>query len=279
MRNKIFLLTEDLSFFYQINKGLNVLNIKFKILNDFKKIPDIPSILITTSKEKSKINDYNKEKVIVFSFREEENLKEFLMKILAAIKIGYKKDYNHLLFSIDPGTKHLGLAVFLDDFYLISHTFYNKEDLISKVFEYINYFEPKQNNNGNFNLTFKFGRGLFQLVQELSDEFFNRLSYKKSIKIYLIDEAKSSKIKLKHFSKHEISAVILAFRDGIEMNSNNYKHIFNKIKFKQLGKEDYKKELNTTNNNVSLKLEDIILKLIHSEMSLTDSLKLIKESQ
>ncbi|MGQ4874078.1 MAG: hypothetical protein ACP6IY_08415 [Promethearchaeia archaeon] len=278
MRNKIFLLTEDLSFFYQINKGLNILNIKFRILNDFKKIPDIPSILITTSKEKSKINDYNKEKVIVFSFGEEENLKEFLMKILAAIKVGYKKDYTHLLFSIDPGTKHLGLAVFLDDFYLISHTFYNKEDLISKVFEYINYFEPKQNNNGNFNLTFKFGRGLFQLVQELSDEFFNKLSDKKGIRIYLIDEAKSSKIKLKRFSKHEISAVILAFREGIEMNSNNYKHIFNKIKFKQLGKEDYKKELITTNNNASLKLEDIILKLIHSEISLTDSLKLIKES-
>ena len=46
------MLTEDLNFFYRLNKELERLQIKFEVLNIRTKIPDIPnSIILTTLKE------------------------------------------------------------------------------------------------------------------------------------------------------------------------------------------------------------------------------------
>ena len=74
---------------------------------------------------------------------------------------------------------HLGELAFynkrskpvLDDYYLHSHTFYNREILISTIKDYINCFE---NNNSNLlKITFKFGRGVLPLTLELIEMIFH----------------------------------------------------------------------------------------------------------
>ena len=75
MRNNIFILTEDLNFFYLLNKELNRLKIKFKVLNVGNKVPKIPnSLILTTQEEIKKFETYYRSKVNILSYFDEENL-------------------------------------------------------------------------------------------------------------------------------------------------------------------------------------------------------------
>lgn len=279
MRIKIFILTENPLFFLKLNKILTEKKIKFKILNLWNKIPNIPSLILTTLEEINKIKNNDKKNAIILSYAKEDSFKQYYLKILAAYRIGHVKDYSKLTFSIDPGAKQIGLVIFLDDYYLNSHTIYDPKNVIKKIKEYVN---TLQNKNSNFtHLSFKFGGGVPQTTTDLVKEIFNIYKNRKK-KIYLIDEAKSSKIKIydnekkSSMPKHEASALILALRDGIEINQNNYSKIFKQFKFSKLKEEGFNKEIFKKGNRMILTTQEIMQKVLSGKLSLSEAPEMTK---
>ena len=281
MRNKIlYISTENLNFFYRLNKELNRLNIRFEILNLRIKNPIVPSLILTTSKEAPKFKN-SSEKLRILPYSEEYNFHYYILKVLAAYRVGYEEYYSKLMFSIDPGTKQIGVVIFLDDFFLISHTFYDKKDFIEFIKDIINYF---QDDNPNLMiLKFKFGRGVLPLTFELLKNIFDLFNSRKKMKFYLIDESKSSKTKIKDKkkrvkTKHELSALILSLRKGIEVNQSNYLRIFKQSKLHDsnyIG--DNNKNLGEFNNPI-INLQELIDKILNNEMSLSESSEILHEN-
>ena len=274
MRKKpIYILTDDLNFFYRVNKVLNNKKLNFKILNLWDKIPNIPSIVLTTSKELDRINCKN-EFVDIIPYSPKENLDKYLFKVLAAYRLGYR-DYEVLTFSIDPGLNHIGLAVFLDDFYFNSQTILEKKNLVNNLILYEQ--SIQEDNSKQLKLIFKFGKGLFDITKSFIDEIFN-LYKEERLRVYLIDETNSSKIRVsyrgKKFPKHESSALILAFRKGIEVNSDNYEKIFFQSKRNSWRRDSSSGE----NQKNSSNLAEIAEKVISGEISLKESYSLIHDN-
>ncbi len=281
IRNKIYVLTENLSFFYRLNKELNRFNIPFKIISVSKKIPSISSLILTTLEEFNN-REYFQQNGNFITYSGEESFEEYILKVIAAYRIGYKDHYSELTFSIDPGNRS-GLVVFLDDYYLMSHCCFETRDLIKKIKNYTQYF--KRTNPEPMKLTLKFGRGVLSLTRDLVDIISTIFRDEKDISILLIDEFKSSKIKINNkkkgrkISKDEVSALVLALRDGIEVTQSNYHLIFNQIKSRTLIKEDFKKE-KLDEKVISLEeIADIIVKVLNGELSLKESSSMIKEIQ
>ncbi|MFX1375019.1 MAG: hypothetical protein ACFFA0_04345 [Promethearchaeota archaeon] len=277
MRNKIlYVYTENLNFFYRVNKELNRFNIKFKIISGVSKIPDIPSLLLTTSSDIRNFRpNYKRLKFLVYD--EESNFHYYILKIIAAYRIAYKDHYSNLMFSIDPGSKKIGLVVFLDDYYLASHTFYDKSGIIEFIKDYINCFQI--NNPNLLKLRFKFGSGVLQLTSRLIQEITELFPNRYGLEVYLIDESKSSKIKIQDIkktfkTKHELSALILALRNGVEVNQSDDLKTFKQIKFQKSNK--YKKQNDHGDSNDTIvNLQDIIEKIINNEISLSESSKIL----
>ena len=280
MRNKIlYIHTENLNFFYKLNKELNRQKIDFKILSVGSKIADSPSLVLTTLGEFNKFK--RKYKNLKFlTYDENSNFKYYILKVLAAYKTSYKDSYSALTVSIDPGSKKIGMVVFLDDYYLISHTFYDKRAFINSIKDYIDCF---QNENLNqLKLIFKFGSGILPLTLNLINNVLNIYQTNENLKIYLIDEAKSSKIKIQNRkklfkTKHELSALIIALRVGVELNESDYPNnlIKNKSKGKNSGIDMVR---NSKEASYSRKeIRELIEKIINDDISLSQSYKLINE--
>lgn len=273
MRNKIlYLHTENLNFFYRLNSELNRRNIQFKILSGISKIPDLHSILLTTSGDIHNLR-INYEKLKVMPYDEKDNFNHYIYKILAAYRIEYKEFYSKLIFSIDPGSKKNGLVVFLDDYYLVSHTFYDKLGIINIIKDYINCFQT--NNSNLLKLVFKFGSGVLPLTLNLIQDIRELFPDRKDLKVFLIDESKSSKIRIqgikkKFRTKHELSALIIALREGIEINQWDTLKKYKQIKF-QDSNRCKEQNVNGDFNNSIINLEDIINKILNNEISLTES--------
>jgi len=279
LEKQIFILTEDLSFFYWICKELGSINLSFKVLNIGSRFPTIsgfPSIILTTYEELPKFSNLNKNSLFL-PYIKEEKFEQFIKKVIAAYRIGYKKFYSKLLFSIDPGTKYIGLAVFLDDYYLNSHTIYGNQDLIEIIKDYITCFQ--KDNQKHLKLKFKFGRGFIAITKVLVEMLFNEFKNCKDFHCFLIDETRSSKIKILNKKKKlpidEISALILALRDGIEIRDENLSQIFSPIKFYKLNKEMYKIKYNNNSPNEKF-LRELIEKLVDGELSLKTSKEMLK---
>ncbi|MFX0105724.1 MAG: hypothetical protein ACFE75_09550 [Candidatus Hodarchaeota archaeon] len=277
MEKKIFVLTEDMSFFFRLNKELTYRNISFKILNIRNKIPEFGALILTTCEEFDKYNLHNL-KIDILAYDRKQIFENFIIKFLAAYKIGYKDQYSELTFSIDPGTKHIGLVVFLDDYFFISHTVYDNKVLLKKVKNYIEFFQ--NNDESLIKLNFKFGRGVLPVAYNLISQIFNIYKYRKNMRVFLIDELNSSKIKIcdnseKKIPKDEASALILALRDGIEVSKTNYKKIFNQIKSKKLSMNKFLKENFHINNELTLTLREIVQKVLKGKITLTESKDLI----
>jgi len=199
LRNKIlYISTENLNFFYRLNKELNRLKIKFEILKIRTKLPTLPSIILTTSEE---IHKFEKtyEKLIILPYSYGDNFNHYILRVLAVYKIEFKDNYSELTFSIDPGTNHIGIVIFLDDYYLNSHTIYEKENYIKIINDYIICFQKEGSNL--MRLNFKFGRGVIQITSDLLKRVFEAFKDRKFMKVYLIDESKSSKIKIQDRKK------------------------------------------------------------------------------
>ena len=178
MRNNIFILTDDLNFFYLVNKELNRLKIKFKILNVGNKIPRIPnSLILTTQEEVTKFEARYKSNVNILPYSDDEIFSHYIIRVLAASRVSpIMLQYSELTFSIDPGSKHLGLAVFLDGFYLNSHTLYSDDDLLTKIEIYINIFQNVTQKP--LSLIFKFGSGILSLNFWVLEKIYQKFKKK-----------------------------------------------------------------------------------------------------
>jgi len=193
-----------------------------------------------------------------------------------AFKVGEK-----LTFSIDPGKK-IGLMVFLDNYYFDSYCCYRTEELIEKIVKIMRVFQI--NNPDLIHVDFKFGRGVLSITYELVKNIYKIFKSRQNLRVYLIDESRTSKIKNlnkfkgKKVSKDEISALILAMREGIEVTHENYIKIFNQIKSKKLKLNPISKRDIESNNGALFKIEDIIEKVLSGECSLIESSQLIKNN-
>ncbi|MFX1320313.1 MAG: hypothetical protein ACFFAQ_01595 [Promethearchaeota archaeon] len=279
MRNKIlYVYTENLNFFYRINNELNRLNIKFKILNREAKLAFQSSLILTTSEDLQQFKNSNKnQKFLIYS--KEDNFNHYILKVIAAYRIEYKNFYSELTFSIDPGTKYIGMVVFLDDYYLTSQTIYDKKVFIMVIRDYVDCFQ--KNNPKLLRLNFKFGRGILQITINLIKEIYRVFKNRIHLNLYLIDESKSSKIKIQDIkkrimTKHEVSALILAFRNGIEINyANNFENI-GKNNFQKLNTMDNKERSVEEVNDLVINLKNIIGKVLNNEISLSKSIEMLK---
>ncbi|TFG06193.1 MAG: hypothetical protein EU539_08265 [Promethearchaeota archaeon] len=250
-------------------------------MNNTNKIPSIPCIILTTSEE---MDIYNKKvtEAKFLPYSKTDNFKEYLLKVISAYRSGYKEFYSELLFSIDPGEKS-GLMVFLDGYYLVSHCCYTKKDLLYKISRYVYYFQ--KNNPELIKLTFKFGRGILKMAQELVQDIINMYINRDNMHIFLIDEFKSSKIKInnrrkeKKISKDEASALILALRNGIEVDQNNLENIFNKIRSSKFKKKDFKFKKSENSHEEASVINDIVKKILNGKLSLYKSIEIIKQSK
>ncbi|MFX0043079.1 MAG: hypothetical protein ACFE8L_09215 [Candidatus Hodarchaeota archaeon] len=280
MRNKVlYVYTENLNFFYRINNELNRLNIKSKILNIGAKLPFHSSVILTTSEDLQQFKNSNKNKNFLI-YSKDDNFNHYILKVIAAYRIEYRNYYSELTFSIDPGTKYIGMVVFLDDYYLNSQTIYDEKAFIMVIKDYIDCFQ--KNNPNLLNLNLKFGRGIPQITIKLMKEIFHDFKNRNKMKLYLIDESKSSKIKIKDIkkrkmTKHEVSALILAFRNGFEINyTNNFENI-RKNKFQKLNTMDNKESrVEEVSNDPVINLRDIIGKVLNNEISLSKSIEMLK---
>lgn len=278
MKN-LFIYTNNLNFFYKLNRELIRLNVKFEILTVRSKFYNLPSIVLTTSEEIHKF-DKNYKNLKILPYYKDENFHHYILKILAAYKIEFKENYSNLTFSIDPGTSQIGIAVFLDDFFLQSHTIYKKEQFIEVINDYILCFQKEGSNPMLF--TFKFGRGVIPITIDLLKRVYETFKNRKSIKVYLIDESRTSKIKIQDKeklvrTKHEVSALIIAMRKGIEVDSLNYLQIIRQNKFQN---PNYQKNENNDLDEVLDKtsnLKEIMKKLLDNDISLNKSSELINE--
>jgi len=276
---KIFLLSEDSKFFYRLNKELTSLNIAFNILNIGDKIPNLPCVILTTSEEVEKFDNPNEDIVKIHVFTQENNFNRYVLRILASYHIGYKEEYSELTFSLDPGTKHIGLAVFLDDYYLNSHTFFNIDALFKKINDYVEFLQ--EYSGEIINLTFKFGMGVFSTALELVSNLYSYFKIRNNMKVFLIDEAKSSKIniygKRKKIPKDEVSALILSLRDGIEITRENYVKIFSDIRSNKVKLIHYNNKFIKENGDSIQILKNIVVKLLNRENSLSKSTAILLE--
>lgn len=271
MRNSpLYILTEDLSFFYRVNKELKKLRISFKILNLNKILPNQSNIILTTSKEAALMEEQGK-KSIILAYSEKEDFENYIIRILAALRVGYKDSYSEILFSVDPG-KRTGLMIFLEGYYLYSYCCFKPNEVVEKIIKYVECFQT--NNENNVKITFKLGNGVLAITINLVKQIYSIFKKGTNLKILIIDEFKSSKLKLSQrnmphpVSKDEVSALILALRDGIEVNQKNYR-----ILIKQSYKNrKFDHEQGKFNNNKGIydksMVAEIILRVIEGEITL-----------
>ncbi|MFX0146388.1 MAG: hypothetical protein ACFE8E_01430 [Candidatus Hodarchaeota archaeon] len=266
-----------MNFFYRLNKALKEKKIPFIISNIPNKIPNFPSIILTTVKESNRLVRINN-KAIILAYSINEMFEDYLLKIIASYRVGFKLNYNSIIFSIDPGNR-IGLMVFLDDYYFDSYCFYEEESIIKKIHNIIKYFQ--MNNPNLINLEFKFGSGVLSLTQKLIGLIYKTIKNQNRARFFLIDEFKSSKIKTlnkyigKKISKDEISALILALRGGIELDINNYNSISNSTKGKKSKPNAFQQPKSWTANEPQYTLFQIIEKILNSELSLSSASQLI----
>lgn len=279
-KQPLYILTEDLNFFYMLKNELDKHNIKFQILNLDAKIPTISSIILTTSEDIGKLRLRNHDNYLVYS--KNYDFAKYLIKIIAAYRINHKESYSTLTFSIDPGKK-LGLMIFLDDFYLESYCCFEKIDLLEIINKYIETFQ--ENNPTLIDIKFKLGRGVLAIAFDLVEEIYRFFHNRNKLRVYLIDEFKSSKIRLsrekgyRKFSKDEISALILAFRNGIPVEQDNYKHIFEQIRNKTFKTNNFNGLKSNNHEDYLLDLKEVIEKVLNGEINLNTAMEMLSTNK
>jgi len=277
LRNQpLYILTEDLNFFYIIKSELDKYKIYFQILNLDSKTPDIPSIILTTSNDFKKLGNKNRVNFLVYS--KNNDFGKYFLHVLAAVRIGHKKYYSTLTFSIDPGKK-LGLMVFLDDYYLDSYCCFENSDFFAIIQKYIAVFE--EDNPTLMKLNFKLGGGVLDITYDLVKQIYVMFQNRKYLRVCLIDEFKSSQFKLskntigKKFTKDEISALILAFRLGIDVRFDNYDDIFKQLRMKKIFIRKTKTEKSENHDEPILSLDEVVEKVLSGKLTLSKAIEII----
>jgi hypothetical protein len=263
-----------------LKKELDKHKIEFQILNLDAKIPTLSPLILTTSKDFDKLEVRNRDNYLVYA--KDYNFDKYLIRVIAAHRIGYKEVYSSLTFSIDPGNK-FGLMIFLDAFYLNSYCCFEKPELLRTIKSYIQTFQ--EDNPNLMQINFKIGRGIlaiaFNLVKDIYRIFYDR----NNLRVYLIDEFRSSKIKIsgerkiRKISKDEISALILAFRDGISVNQDNYENIFEQIKNKTLKTDNFNTLKTDNHKDYLLDLKEVIEKVLNGEINLSSAMEMLSNNK
>lgn len=272
----LYILTENLKFFYRLKNGLDKYHLKFQILSNLSKIPKIPSIILTTSNEISQIKSREKN-VIILPYFEKGDFEDYILNVLATYRVGFKDTYSNLTFSIDPGTKYIGMVIFLDDYYLISNTFYTITEMFEFIRKILKYFSLNISNA--LDVKFKIGRSLLDITSNIVEDLFLTIKGSIKLEVFLIDEISSSKVKIstkaKKFPKHEAAALLLAFREGIIVNNVNYHQILNFLRLKKIKKNDYENRAYKGMISSDLNLGELSLKVINGGLSLSEASKII----
>ena len=281
MRNQpLYILTEDLNFFYLLRSELDKYKIHFQILELDSKIPEIPSIILTTSNDYNKLGNKNRVNYLVYS--KNVDFGRYFLHVLAAVRIGFRNYYSSLTFSIDPGKK-LGLMVFLDDYYLDSYCCFETNDFFAVIQKYTDVFE--EDNPALMKLNFKLGRGVLDITYDLVKQIYIIFQNRKNLRVCLIDEFKSSQFRLsgntigKKFTKDEISALILAFRLGIDVRFDNYEEIFKQLKMKKLFIRKTETEKPENHDEHLLSLEDVVEKVLSGKLALSNAIEIINSNK
>ena len=255
-----------------LKNALDKYKIEFQILNLDAKIPTLSSLILTTSEDFDKLEVRSRDNYLVYV--KNCNFDKYLIRVIAAYRIGYKDIYSTLTFSIDPGNK-FGLMIFLDDFYLNSYCCFEKPELLRTIKSYIQAFQ--EDNPNLIQINFKIGRGILPIAFNLVNDIYKIFNGRKNLMVYLIDEFRSSKIKLsgerkiRKISKDEISALILAFRNGISVNLDNYEYIFEQIKNKTLKKDNLESLKPDNHEEYLLELKEVVKKVLNGELSLSSA--------
>jgi len=277
LRNQpLYILTEDLNFFYLIKCELDKYRIHFQILDLDSRIPEIPSIILTTSNDYKKLGNKNRVNYLIYT--KNIDFGKYFLHVIAAVRIGYKKYYSTLTFSIDPGKK-LGLMVFLDDYYLDSYCCFENSYFFATIQKYIDAFGD--NNPTLMKLNFKLGRGVLDITYDLVKQIYFMFENRKNLGVCLIDEFKSSQFRFsgngigKKFTKDEISALILAFRLGIEVRFENFEDIFEQLKMKKFFSVKTETEKPNNHDETLLSLEELVEKVLRGELSLSNATEII----
>jgi len=281
LRNQpLYILTEDLNFFYLLKSELDKYKIHFQILDLDSKIPEIPSIILTTSNDYNKLGNKNRVNYLVYS--KNVDFGRYFLHVIAAVRIGFKNYYSSLTFSIDPGKK-LGLMVFLDDYYLDSYCCFEINDFFAIIQKYIDIFE--EDNQALMKLNFKLGSGVLNITYDLVKQIYIIFQNRKDLRVCLIDEFKSSQFRLsgnkigKKFTKDEISALILAFRLGIDVRFDNYEEIFKQLRMKKLFTGKIEKEKSGNCDEPLLSLEEIVENVLNGKLSLSNAIEIINSNK
>ncbi|MBY9008839.1 MAG: hypothetical protein KGD74_03125 [Candidatus Lokiarchaeota archaeon] len=277
MRNQpLYILTEDLNFFYLLKSELDKNNIHFKILDLDSKIPKIPSIILTTTSDYKKHRYKNRINYLIYS--KNNDFGTYFLHVIAAVRIGYKKNYSTLTFSIDPGKK-LGLMVFLDDYYLDSYCCFENSDFFAIIKKNIDTFEG--DNPALMKLSFKLGRGVLDITYDLVKQIYTLFQNRNCLRVCLIDEFKSSQFKFsgnnvgKKFTKDEISALILAFRLGIDVRFDNYEDIFEQIWMKKIFIRKTEIEKSENHGETLLSLGEVVEQVLNGKLTLSKAIEII----
>ena len=280
MRNQpLYILTEDLNFFYKLKNELDKQNIKFQILNLDAKIPTISSIILTTTDDIDKLTVRIHNNYLVYS--KKYDFEKYIIKIIAAYRIKHSKIYSTLTFSIDPGNK-FGLMIFLDDYYLDSYCCFEKLDLLNTIKKYVETFQ--EDNPNNIYINFKLGRGVLTIAFDLVTDIYRIFQARKNLRVYLIDEFRSSKIRFsgekggRKISKDEVSALILALRNGIAVDKDNYESVFEQIKNKTLKTSNFNKLRTENHEDFLLELKEMVEELLLGELTLSSAMKILDKN-
>jgi len=236
------------------------------------------SIILTTTDDIDKLTVRNHNNYLVYS--KIYDFEKYIIKIIAAYRIKHSKNYSTLTFSIDPGNK-LGLMIFLDDYYLDSYCCFEKLDLLNTIKKYVETFQ--EDNPDLMQLNFKLGRGVLTIAFDLVTDIYRIFQGRKNLRVCLIDEFKSSKIRFskkkgsRKFSKDEISAVILAFRDGIAVDQDNYKIIFEQIKNKKLKTQNFNTLRTENHEEYLVELKEMVEKVLKGELTLSSAMRILNK--
>lgn len=221
LRIKLYIYSNNSRFFYKINNSLNELRIPFYVLNYGIKLRNIKGIILTTQKEFDGISSENlKNRFLIY--QDTQDFEEYIMHVLAAHKFNFKKRYFELIFSIDPGKNKSGIAIFLDEYFLISKILHNQREFVDYIGKFISYFNSDKLKP--IIIKIFFGIGVPSLVESLLEVLSRKFIEFMPI-FYLVDERNTSKMKYdKHIfkiSKHEISAIWIAIRGIKAIKSMN----------------------------------------------------------
>jgi len=216
------LYSNDSRFFYKVNNSLKKLKIPIQVLNFGQKVRNFDGVVLTTQEEFERLPDeIQSDKFLVYS--DSQDFEEYIMQILATHKFGNNRDYNEIIFSIDPGENKTGVAIFLDEYFFISRIFYDQKKIVSEIKKFISYFKFRKSDA--YKIKIFFGIGVPSLVESLLDALTEEFKENPPI-FYLVDERKTSKIKhrkkILNITKHEISAIWIAIRAIKALKSVNY---------------------------------------------------------